>query len=37
MWGEVRDAIVDILERTCIGELAAKDRQATVAGGRYVI
>jgi Rrf2 family protein len=37
MWGEVRDAIVDILERTSIGELAAKDRQATVAGGRYVI
>jgi DNA-binding IscR family transcriptional regulator len=37
MWEEVRDAILDILERTSIGQLAAKDRRATVAGGRYAI
>jgi len=37
MWEEVRDAVLDILERTSIGQLAAKDRKATVAGGRYVI
>jgi len=37
MWEEVQDAIRDILGRTTIGELAAKDRRATVAGGRYVI
>jgi len=37
MWEEVRDAILDVLGRTSIGELAAKDRQPAVAGGRYVI
>ncbi len=37
MWEEVRDAILAILEGTSIGQLAAKDRQVAVAGGRYVI
>ena len=37
MWEEVRDAICDVLGRTSIGQLAARDRKATVAGGRYVI
>jgi len=37
MWEEVRDSILDVLERTSIGQLAAKDRQAAATGGRYVI
>jgi Rrf2 family protein len=37
MWAQVRDAVLAVLDNTTIGDLAAKDRQAAVGGGRYMI
>ncbi|MBI1885503.1 MAG: Rrf2 family transcriptional regulator [Chloroflexi bacterium] len=37
MWDQVRLAILNVLENTSIGQLAARDRQAVVAPGRYMI
>jgi len=37
MWASVRDAIVGVLERTTIGDLAERERAAQSGGTRYVI
>lgn len=37
MWQAVREAVLSVLERTTIGELAERDRLAHTGGGRYVI
>lgn len=37
MWEEVRDAILRVLDNTSIGQLAARDRSVSPAGGRYMI
>jgi len=37
LWEEVQRAIMQVLERVTIGELAAKDRQRAVRADRYVI
>ncbi len=37
MWEDVQGAIQRVLDSTTIGQLAAKDRSVSAAGGRYVI
>jgi Rrf2 family protein len=37
VWEQVRDATLDILERTTIADLAAKETQLNGNGGRYYI
>ena len=37
MWEGVRGAILQVLDSTSIGQLAARDRQVSPAGGRYMI
>ncbi len=37
MWERVQQAILEVLESTTIGELAARDRQRAVKADRYVI
>ncbi len=37
MWEEVQKAIMSVLDRVTIGELAAKDRQRILRADRYVI
>lgn len=37
MWSDVRDAILGVLEKTTIAELAERDRAAQPAGARYNI
>jgi DNA-binding IscR family transcriptional regulator len=37
MWEEVQRAIMQVLDRVTIAELAAKDRQRAVRADRYVI
>lgn len=37
MWQAVRDAILGVLEKTTVADLAAKDRAVTAGGTRYVI
>jgi len=37
MWEDVQDAIQRVLDSTTIGQLAARDRSVSAAGGRYVI
>jgi Rrf2 family protein len=37
MWSEVRDAILNVLDRTTIGELAERERAVQSGGARYAI
>ena len=37
MWEEVRQALLGVLNSTTIADLALKDKQANLAGGRYSI
>jgi hypothetical protein len=37
MWEDVQGAIQRVLDSTTIGQLAARDRSVSAAGGRYVI
>lgn len=37
MWGDVRDAILDVLEKTTVADLASRDRALQPAGTRYSI
>jgi len=37
MWGDVRDAILNVLENTTVAELASRDRALQPAGTRYSI
>ncbi len=37
MWEDVRGAILKVLDDTSIGQLAARDREVSPAGGRYMI
>jgi len=37
MWRDVRDAIVGVLDKTTVGDLAQRDRALQPTGTRYVI
>jgi Rrf2 family protein len=37
MWAQVREAILQVLDDTTLADLAARDRQPALGGGRYVI